>query len=458
MLPLEDLRIAGVPETYDLAWLEALESVTTAHGVSIWELEGQLSRLTLVEELGLRARYKDMCARLSNYQTDLAARAPECVVVASFAVRPSPRTREAIGEGIASSWVAFFDHLEQLSGSIQRRNVEAGLLPRVRARCSDDDEGGAGGAAVRRAACALSEETLRVLSREVSEESARRVSIAFLRHLRAEIVQHARAQLGSILDALLRVAAACARFGKCLDAAADGPEDDDGAGRTVRTMRAWLRDEGRRGLSSAVHRLCERGWLACHFQPLEWLTGQYASMADAEVVRAHTELRTVHRVLCVVLAREAKRVRWLIEATPDHPCWNGTVLLDATAAAAAGRPLGGGAACPLRGGAPVHDNDVLKAPPHQQRFSEGKEIRMRAEDAREAHTCNLVPVRVLSAAIALLCSSRLLLHHASVDYLLRIARFEHARYDAAASRIERELLAPFARAARDACAWVPSRA
>lgn len=400
-------------------WLEEVAKRVEAVGD-----EEQRAQFMLVrQQLDLLVQYQITCAKLQSFSKGLRDRG-QLLVPFRFPLRPAPRNRQSIEEGLMRSFKRFLEDLY-----VQCLTTNAQRLECLR-HVSDSP-------LVTRLASTLTCASCRVLDREIDVSQAVRNCVRVMEVCRLGLISAERESLKEVREACLLVAELMAVFCRRWSARKRSASRAD----TVAVGRAFLKTAARqgKGLSYAVYTLCKRRRMAPVFEGHAWLTRQYAGLSDDEVFDVCSRLVDSHVHFAQVASWEARRVEWLCAVSAANGCWDGVTL------ASSGPVVIDDADADAEDS--VHtwatDGAVIHAPAHMSVFATLEQLRLVAEPQTAPFSCFLSTVRVINVLLELLHSNRLVLNHISAEYAQRIAAFDFSKYESAGHRIVSDTLRPF---------------
>lgn len=373
------------------------------------------------QQLDLVVQYQATCAKLQTFSKELRDHGA-LLVPFRFPLRPTPRNRQSIEEGLTRSFKRFLEDLyvQCLTTNTQRleclRHVsDSPLVTRLTSTL----------------ACA----SCRVLDRELDASQAVRNCVRMLEAYRLGLIRAERESLSEVREACLLIAELMALFCRRWSARKRSASRAD----TVTVGRAFLKSAARqgKGLSYAVHTLCKRRRMAVVFEGHAWMTKQYADLSDDEVLDVCNRLVDSHVHLAQAVSWEARRVEWLCAASVANGCWDGVAIASSQLAAPTDVDAGHAAQTWAADGA------VLHAPAHMGAFATLEQLRIVAEPQTAPFSCYLSTVRVTNVLLELLHSDRLVLNRISAEYAQRIATFDFCKYECAGDRIVADTLRPF---------------
>jgi hypothetical protein len=368
------------------------------------------------QQLDLLVQYQATCAKLQTFSNGLRDRGA-LLVPLRFPLRPTPRNRQSIEEGLTRSFKRFLEDLY-----VQCLTTNAQRLECLR-HASDSP-------LVARLTSTFALASCRVLDREIDASQAVQSCVSVLERCRVGLIRAEREALDEVREACLVVAELMALFCRRWSARKRSASRAD----TVTVGRAFLKTAARqgKGLSYAVHTLCKRRRMAPVFEGHAWMTRQYAGFSDDEVLDVCNRLVDSHVHLAQAVSWEAHRVEWLRAASVANACWDGVAL-------ASSQPVADDAAAQTW----ATDGAVLHAPAHMAAFATLEQLRLVAEPQTAQFSCFLSTVRVTNVLLELLHSHRLVLNRISAEYAQRIAAFDFSKYESAGERIVADTLRPF---------------
>lgn len=374
------------------------------------------------QQLDLLVQYQATCAKLQTFSKDLRDHGA-LLVPFRFPLRPTPRNRQSIEEGLTRSFKRFLEDLY-----VQCLTTNAQRLECLR-HVSDSP-------LVTRLTSTLACASCRVLDRELDASQAVRNCVRMLEAYRLGLIRAERESLSEVREACLVVAELMALFCRRWSVRKRSVSRAD----TVTVGRAFLKTAARqgKGLSYAVHTLCKRRRMATVFEVHAWMTKQYADLSDDEVLDVCNRLVDSHVHLAQVVNWEARRVEWLCAASVANGCWDGVALAPSQPAV-----LADGDPDDVVAQTWATDGAVLHAPAHMGAFATLEQLRIVTESQTAPFSCFLSTVRVTNVLLELLHSHRLVLNRISAEYAQRIATFDFSKYESAGHRIVTDTLKPF---------------
>ena len=405
-------------------WLEEVRKRVEETG----DEEQQAQLLHVQQQLDLLVQYQATCAKLQSFAKGLRDRGA-LLVPFRLPLRPTPRNRQSIEEGLARSFKRFLEDLY-----VQCLTTHAQRLECLR-HVSDSP-------LVTRLASTFALASCRVLDREIDAAQAVRNCVSVLEACRAGLIRTEREALGEVREACLLIAELMALFCRRWSARKRSASRAD----TVAVGRAFLKTAARQGqgLSYAVHALCKRRRMAPVFEGHAWLTKQYDGFSDDEVLDVCNRLVDSHVHFSQAVSWEARRVEWLCAASAANSCWDGVAIASSHQPAAADADADAAADAEHAAAQTwAADGAVIHAPAHMGAFATLERLRLVAEPQSGQFTCYLSTVRVTNVLLELLHSNRLVLNRISAEYAQRIATFDFCKYECAGDRIVADTLRPF---------------
>ena len=403
------------------------------------------------QQLDLLVQYRSTCVKLQAFARSLRARG-DFLVPLRFPLRPTPRNRQSIGEGILRSFTRFIGDLLVLCLTTNTPRLE----------CLRHD---ANSPLVARLARVLAQGSGRVLDREANDADATRGCVQIIESIRNALVREECGVLSEMRDACRLIGDVMVIFSKRWTGLKKKPQRAD----MIFAGKAFLKTAARQGsgLSHAVHTLCKRRRMAAVFEPHAWLTKQYAGFTDDEVVDVWNDLVNSHAQFSQAVSWEVRRVDWLSSTSAANACWDGVALASNRSPAPLGnlrKPCEGedetsGVPQGFREGEDGEDvsddggDDVAEtwaangalvhAPAHMATFVTLERLRLVSEPQTSPFSSYLSTVRVTNVVLELLLTKRLVLGRISADYAQRIVAFDFSKYETAAARIVVDTLNPF---------------
>lgn len=374
------------------------------------------------QQLDLLVQYQATCAKLQTFAKGLRDHGA-LLVPLRFPLRPTPRNRQSIEEGLTRSFKRFLEDLY-----VQCLTTNAQQLESLR-HASDSP-------LVARLTSTFALASCRVLDRELDASLAVRNCVSVLERCRIGLIRAEREALGEVREACLVVADLMALFCRRWSARKRSASRAD----TVTVGRAFLKTAARqgKGLSYAVHTLCKRRRMAPVFEGHGWMTRQYDGLTDDEVLDVCNRLVDSHVHLAQAVSWEARRVEWLCVVSVANGCWDGMAIASNQQPTALADDHADGAVQTW-----ATDGAVLHAPAHMGAFATLEQLRLVAEPQTAQFSCFLSTVRVTNVLLELLHSHRLVLNRISAEYAQRIAAFDFSKYESAGERIVADTLRPF---------------
>ena len=371
----------------------------------------------VLEQVHLRRTYSRAATKLSVAVDALSTLEERGALVAPlwFPVSLSPPSRKSLQSCIHNSFRGFFDHVLLLCGSIAPSRLNDCLLLKARDLPAALAE-------------SLASASVSVCRKKKTEAAVRREVVDQLVSLQVDLVAEAKTELEDVLRATRVILAALDAHEAMVEAAR--AQKNDKETHEHEGTRAWMNRPDSRALRPAANRVAERNisLRALIFSKFEWLLAVYdprEPTSAATVQRLHDQIRASLLPLRRALLASAQRIKSLLVMAPSNPAWSGI----AAHREEQGPPAG----------------YELSPPQHVCVFSgDGGGVRLCADTQVAADkSCELVPCRLLSAAIALLEMGSIAFASARIDYVKRVAAHEQKRFDAAATRIELTVLEPF---------------
>lgn len=385
----------------------------------------QLEQLSLVQQqVDLLVQYHATCAKLQAFSEELRERG-ESLVPFRFPLRPTPRNRTSIEEGMARSFGRFVEDLHVMCLTTNSRQLEClrhvGNSPFVANMVRT-----------------LTSASCRVLDRELVERDARSLCEQSVERSRVALIRAERQALVEVSRACTLVAELMTIFCRRWSARKRSASRAD----TVVLGRAFLKTAARQGqgLSHAVHTLCKRRRMATVFEGHAWMSKQYADLSDEEVIDMCERLVASHALIERAVRWEVRRIEWLSAANAANACWGG-VTVASESATADDTGFADGAPSPSETWAT--DGAVIHAPAHMGAFAKLERLRLVAEPQTAQFTSFLGTVRVANVLLDLLNTKQLALGRISAEYAQRIVAFDFSKYETASQRIVEETLRPF---------------
>lgn len=397
-------------------WLEEVERRVREGGDA-----EQLEQLSLVQQQSdLLVQYHATCAKLQAFAKDLRER-EEVLVPFRFPLRPTPRNRTSIEEGVARSFARFVEDLYVQCLTTNARQLEC--LRHV-----------GNSSFVAHMVRMLTSASCRVLDRELSDRDARNLCEQSIERHRAMLIREERGELVEVSRACALVAELMALFCRRWSVRKKSASRAD----TVAVGRAFLKSAARQGqgLSHAVHTLCKRRRMAAVFEGHTWLTKQYAGFSDEEVLDVCNRLVGSRAQIERAVRWEVRRIEWLSAANAANVCWGGVTVasdlasIDVTGSAFSSETW-------------ATDGAIIHAPAHMGAFGKLERLRLVAEPQTAPFTSFLGTVRVTNVLLDLLTTGHLVLSRISAEYAQRIVTFDFSKYESASRRIVEDTLCPF---------------
>ena len=385
--------------------------------------EEQSAQLVHVrQQLDLLVQYQATCAKLQAFSKSLRDRGASLVPL-RFPLRPTPRNRQSIEEGLTRSFKRFLEDLYVQCLTTNAQRLEC-------LRHANDSP------LVTRLTATFALASCRVLDREIDASQAVESCVSVLEGCRTGLIRAEREALGEVREACLVVAELMGLFCRRWSARKRSASRAD----TVMVGRAFLKTAARqgKGMSYAVHTLCKRRRMAPVFEGHAWMTRQYDGLTDDEVLDVCNRLVDSHVHIAQAVSWEAHRVEWLRVVSVANACWDGVALASSQPAALADGDVDDAAAQTW-----ATDGAVLHAPAHMATFATLEQLRLVAEPQTAQFSCFLSTVRVTNVLLELLHSHRLVLNRISAEYAQRIAAFDFSKYESAGERIVADTLRPF---------------
>jgi len=375
------------------------------------------------QQLDLLVQYQATCAKLQTFSKGLRDRGA-LLVPLRFPLRPTPRNRQSIEEGLTRSFKRFLEDLY-----VQCLTTNAQRLESLR-HASDSP-------LVTRLTSTFALASCRVLDREIDASQAVQSCMNVLEACRIGLIRAEREALGEVREACLVIAELMALFCRRWSARKRSASRAD----TVTVGRAFLKTAARqgKGMSYAVHTLCKRRRMAPVFEGHAWMTRQYDGLTDDEVLDVCNRLVDSHVHLAQAVSWEARRVEYLRVASVANGCWDGMAIASNQQPPALADDHADGAVVQTW----ATDGAVLHAPAHMGAFATLEQLRLVAEPQTTQFSCFLSTVRVTNVLLELLHSHRLVLNRISAEYAQRIAAFDFSKYESAGERIVADTLRPF---------------
>lgn len=385
-----------------------------------------LEQLSLVQQqLDLLVQYQSTCAKLQAFSHSLRERG-DALVPFRFPLRPTPRNRTSIEEGVARSFVRFVEDLYVQCLTTNARQLEClrhiGNSPLVA-----------------HMARTLTSASCRILDRELCEKDARALCEQSIERSRSALIREEREALVEMTRACTLVAELMALFCRRWNARKRSASRAD----TVAVGRAFLKTAARQGqgLSHAVHTLCKRRRMAAVFEGQAWLTKQYAGFSEDEVLDVCSRLMASHVLIERAVRWEMRRIDWLSVANVANACWGGVTI------ASSSLPMDASDEVLSPSDTWATDGAVVHAPAHMGAFVKLERLRLVAEPQTAPFTSFLGTVRLTNVLLDLLSTGQLALGRVSAEYAQRIVAFDFSKYESASHRIVEETLRPFGKSA-----------
>ena len=374
------------------------------------------------QQLDLLVQYQATCAKLHTFSKGLRDRGA-LLVPFRFPLRPTPRNRQSIEEGLTRSFNRFLEDMY-----VQCLTTNAQRLESLR-HASDSP-------LVTRLTSTFALASCRVLDREIDASQAVHSCVNVLEACRIGLIRAEREALGEVREACLVIAELMALFCRRWSARKRSASRAD----TVTVGRAFLKTAARqgKGMSYAVHTLCKRRRMAPVFEGHAWMTRQYDGFSDDEVLDVCNRLVDSHVHLAQAVSWEARRVEYLRVASAANGCWDGMAIASNQQPSALADDHADGAVQTW-----ATDGAMLPAPAHMGAFATLEQLRLVAEPQTTQFSCFLSTVRVTNVLLELLHSHRLVLNRISAEYAQRIAAFDFSKYESAGERIVADTLRPF---------------
>lgn len=401
-------------------WLEEVTRCVAKEGDA-----QQQEQLALVQQqLDLLVQYHATCAKLQAFSRELREHG-EPLVPFRFPLRPTPRNRMSIEEGIARSFGRFVEDLYVMCLTTNAQQLES--LRHV-----------GNSPFVAHLVRTLTSASCRILDRELSDRDAHVLCEQSIERCRAAQIREERLALVEVARACALVAELMSLFCRRWSARKRSASRAD----TVTIGRAFLKTAARQGqgLSHAVHTLCKRRRMAAVFEGHAWMSRQYADFSDAEVLDMCERLVASHAVIERAVRWEMRRIEWLSAANAANACWGGVTVASECALADDGGGVGESLS-PSETWAT--DGATIHAPAHMGVFGKLERLRLVTEPQAAQFTSFLGTVRVTNVLLDLLNTKQLALGRISAEYAQRIVAFDYSKYETASHRIVEETLRPF---------------
>ena len=385
----------------------------------------QLAQLSLVQQqVDLLVQYHATCAKLQAFSKELRERG-EALVPFRFPLRPTPRNRTSIEEGVTRSFGRFVEDLYVMCLTTNARQLEClrhvGNSPFVAHMVRT-----------------LTSASCRILDRELSDRDARVLCEQSIERCRAALIREERLALVEVARACVLVADLMSLFCRRWSARKRSASRAD----TVTIGRAFLKTAARQGqgLSHAVHTLCKRRRMAAVFEGHAWMSKQYADFSDAEVLDMCERMVASHAVIERAVRWEVRRIEWLSAANAANACWGGVTVAPECGPADDGGVVDGSLS---PSDTWATDGAIIHAPAHMGVFGKLERLRLVTEPQAAQFTSFLGTVRVTNVLLDLLNTKQLALGRISAEYAQRIVAFDYSKYETASHRIVEETLRPF---------------